>query len=241
MDFLGFTLSVWSAIALGVFFIAMVVACTADRRHREGPKWAVLGIGAIAFVAWHWWGDTGFSWRSFFGSGFWKAAGFYLGLGVAYSALEFWFQIRREAREWAKAWEGFKKNEADERERARRSESEPLSAAYSRSAPPRPRHEDQPEPSIEERFANKAAGGYGRRYGSHNLTDIALDANKSLVPVVNKQELAEAIGCWTVFWPAYAVSLALGDLLTELCRRLADVFAALSGRFVRRSFAKVFR
>ena len=50
MDFLGFTLGVWASIALGVFFLLMVLACTEDRRNREGFKWAVFFVGLIAFV-----------------------------------------------------------------------------------------------------------------------------------------------------------------------------------------------
>jgi len=49
------------------------------------------------------------------------------------------------------------------------------------------------------------------------------------------------VGCWTAFWPAYAVSLLIGDFMTEVCRRFADLLAALSSGFVRRMFAKTFK
>ena len=52
--------------------------------------------------------------------------------------------------------------------------------------------------------------------------------------------LSQAIGCWTLFWPAYALSLALGDLLTELWQRMADVLTAISARFVSNTFHKAF-
>ena len=52
--------------------------------------------------------------------------------------------------------------------------------------------------------------------------------------------LSQAIGCWTLFWPAYALSLALGDLLTELWQRMAEVLTKISTRFVQRTFSKEF-
>ena len=52
--------------------------------------------------------------------------------------------------------------------------------------------------------------------------------------------LSQAIGCWTLFWPAYALSLALGDLLTELWQRMAEALTKISARFVQRTFSKEF-
>ena len=69
---------------------------------------------------------------------------------------------------------------------------------------------------------------------------MGLGPNGEIIPVINRKELAEFIGCWMLFWPAYAVSLLLGDLLTEVCSRLADLLTVLSGRLVRRAFSKVF-
>lgn len=66
---------------------------------------------------------------------------------------------------------------------------------------------------------------------------LELEINQ-FATTVNRSELAESIACWTAFWPGYLVSLVLGDVLTEICRRCADVFVALTGGFVKRTFAR---
>lgn len=60
-------------------------------------------------------------------------------------------------------------------------------------------------------------------------------------PRVNKAELAEHIGAWTFFWPAYLLSLIIGDLLTELFDSLSELLVKISGRFVKWSFSDVFK
>ncbi len=76
----------------------------------------------------------------------------------------------------------------------------------------------------------------------NSIIEIQLAADKiGVEPRVNRLELAEHIGAWTFLWPAYAFSLIIGDLLTEVFRSIADFLATISGRFVRMSFANVFK
>jgi hypothetical protein len=63
----------------------------------------------------------------------------------------------------------------------------------------------------------------------------------NIEPKINRQQLAESIGCWTIFWPFYALSLIFGDLLNEVFRIIADLVANISGRFVRMAFKDVFK
>ena len=210
MDFLGFTLSVWAAIGLGVFFVAMVVACNLDRHRHESLKWWVfaLGLVAVGVLAWQ---DPNLGWKVVFTAGFWKAAGLYLGLGVVYSLIEFRFQIRREARTWAQRWEHFQRHWS-------------------------PNPNVRQEQDVKSAFIEHMNGCYGRAH----LTRMVKTESDSLVPEVDKKELSQAIGCWTLFWPAYALSLALGDLLTELWQRMAEALTKISARFVQRTFSKEF-
>jgi hypothetical protein len=226
MDFLGFTLSVWAAIAAGVFFLAMVLACTTDRYGNEGPKWFVL-IAGIAVFGFMYWGDI--SWKYFLSAPFWKGVGIYLGIGIAYSLLEFWIGIRKAVRYWGREWNSFKENEEA---RIRNATSNQASNASKH----RRQYEEEDTSTLEQRFVKSASGR-----GSRNaLVDVKLDDQKKVVPVVNRGELSESIACWTIFWPAYAVSLLLGDLFYELCKKFADIVAALSGRVVRRAFSGTF-
>ena len=210
MDFLGFTLSVWVAIGLGVFFVAMVVACNLDRHRHESLKWWVFALGLIA-VGVLVWRDPNLGWQVVFTAGFWKAAGAYLGLGVLYSLVEFRFQIRREARVWAQRWEHFQVH-------------------WSPSPNAR---QDQ---DIRSAFVDHSNSRYSGAY----LTRMVKAEAGSLAPEIDRKDLSQAIGCWTLFWPAYALSLALGDLLTELWQRMADVLTAISARFVSNTFHKAF-
>lgn len=59
--------------------------------------------------------------------------------------------------------------------------------------------------------------------------------------MINRPALAEWVGAWTFFWPAYAVSLVLDDLLLKIARIVADLMADLGGRFLRYSFSDVFK
>jgi len=67
------------------------------------------------------------------------------------------------------------------------------------------------------------------------------DETHQVQPVINRKRLAGFIGAWTFLWPAYAVSLLIGDFLVEIFRMLGDLFAKMGGRFVRFSFAGVFK
>lgn len=73
---------------------------------------------------------------------------------------------------------------------------------------------------------------------------ISLELNETtfeVQPAVNRARLASFIGAWTFLWPAYAVSLVLGDFLVEVFRVVGDIFSKIGGRFVRFTFADVFK
>lgn len=221
MDFLGFTLSVWAALAIGVFFIAMVIGCTLDRHNsNEGFKWFVFVIGLIGVAAWHW-GE--WSWSQLFSAEVWKPVLIYLAIGLAYSVLEFFVKVRKEAKLWKAEWEKFKAKDELPDEDHNPNELI-IKKSYSHS--------------LEFRFCKD------HHYRSlSRITDvkcITTDGKDAVVPVINRSELAQSVGCWTLFWPAYAFSLILGDLLTEVFKKFADVIVALSSGLVRRMFAKVF-
>lgn len=67
------------------------------------------------------------------------------------------------------------------------------------------------------------------------------EATQEVQPVVNRARLSAFIGAWTFLWPAYAVSLILGDFVVEVFRVIGDAFSKLGGRFVRMTFADTFK
>lgn len=269
----------WLAISL--FFIALTVSVTYDRRGNEDPKWWVFGLGLVAVFAYGWhYKDWTFSnaWDVVRSWDFWVPMGVYLLIGVAYSVVEFIVDVRRSARFYAAEFKTFLETATtfpvlnadgtpktkDKLDRSGR----PIIVQK-----PNPnRGPDEPatitgneqeavtrEGTIAENYAAVKAKGaeaaefngvlansqqFIQRYSYKNRI-IELSLNKTtkvdIEPKINKLQMTEHVTAWTFLWPVYAVSLILGDLLTEIFRVIVDVMVNLSGRFVKLSFADVFK
>lgn len=239
---------------LAVFFLLLVVGVTFDRRGREDQKWWIFGIGAVAVAGWYWksWTLDG-AWAEVTSWEFWKPVGYYLLFGLGYSILEFFLDIRRSATSYADLWakhltktvtmnvlnaDGTPKITGDE--------------MIGRSG--RPTTIEVPYAELYAEIKEKGAGSakfntvlrmsedfINRNTYSRRIVGLKLTAGVEIEPQVNRLELAEHISAWTFLWPAYAVSLILGDFLTEVFRVISDVLVNISGRFVRMSFANVFK
>lgn len=228
MDILSFFGSVWLAIFAGVFFIAMVVGCTFDRRQSEEGKWIVFGIGVVVAAIIGWLNGYHFSFDSILST--WKTiltyVGIYLAIGLAYSIIEFMLDVRRSVRYWSERWASYMQSEGSTR--------------YSSKSVEQFRNMARDE---------KANMFVATNVGQRRIITIGMNENPSadkndkdlIVPKVDRKELAEAIGCWAIFWPFYAVSLIIGDLLMEVWRTFADFMVYMSGRFVRMAFSDVFK
>ena len=202
MDFFGFALSVWAAVGFGVFFLVLIAACTADRHNNAAPKWLVLAAGLIALAVWQ---KDQLSWSLLTNGAVWSNVGIYLGIGLAYAMVEFFFTVRREARQWSERWARYKNS---------------VSCGVSKA-------------DLVDGFCRQNRGGDG-------IVSVQ-NINDDVVPTVDRGKLSAFVGAWTVFWPGYFVSWAIGDLLAEVFGKISSVIAALSSRFVRNTFADVFK
>lgn len=222
MILFGLALGVLELIALSVFFLALVVAITFDRRGVESPKWWVVGLG-VAGVAAYFWSDWTFAglWESALTLEFWKPFAYFLALGLVYSVLEFVLDVRRSARKFKDLWERHINGQRESYSDAKL--NGPASADFQKVA-------DSTRQFVERHSSDRAI-----------VTIVRAEDKISVEPKINKGALSENIGAWTFFWPFYAISLILGDLLTEVFRVIAEFFVTLSGRFVRLSFADVFK
>lgn len=204
MEIFGFVISVWAALILGAFVIAMVIGCTLERMGIEAAKWWIFTLSVIAFVIWQW---DGLSWDDLINPALWARIAFYLLIGLAYSVLEFLLDVRRSARYWADDWKRYVKTAPDFNDR---------------------------KSLVTDYFIQR------RSYAHNKIIEIKVAADQ-IEPVINHKFLTKSITCWTIFWPFYAISLIIGDLLNAAFRAIADLIVKASSYFVRVVFKDTFR
>lgn len=196
-------------------------------------------------------------WEAVTAWSFWKPVGAYLLAGLVYSILEFVLDIRRSARFYADEWkrhltrtravpvldEAGKPTMRTVTDRHGNETKEPAQREKSYGE----YYANVKEKGAESADFNKALEFSKEFISSYRFKNriIELQINEddrvTVEPRVNRIELAEHVGAWTFMWPAYLVSLIIGDLLTEVFNAIADFLATISGRFVRFSFANVFK
>ena len=78
-------------------------------------------------------------------------------------------------------------------------------------------------------------------YGSSSYAFVGVELRDGKIePKLNRTRLSGYISTWTLFWPAYGISLIFGDLIAEIFNTVADFLASISGRAVRRFFNGTF-
>lgn len=223
LEFFG---SVWVSIAVGLFILFMVVGCSFDRSDNESFKWWAFVVGSIVlFLTFIFTKNETTSIKDIARSSInWFVI--YLVIGLVYSVLEFFVAVRKSSRYWKRAYEEYKLDASRYLGKSNHST-------------------DHLIPSVEHfvevriRYTNEDA--YHKRFIQ---VKSAWSENKDVgtfEPTIHRGELAEAVGCWTFFWPFYAVSLILGDLLLEFFRAVAEILVNLSGGLVRLAFKDVFK
>lgn len=245
-------LGLFEIIFFAVFFILMAIGVTFDRRGREEPKWYIFGVGLVIVAAWFWpdWTFLGI-WDTVRSWAFWEPVGAYLAAGLVYSIVEFVLDVRRSARKYKSIWEQYLSSkievkQLDDKGLPRQEENVRRGGTQTITKSLAVREVLQ---NTDDRSNAAVAKDLVDSFVTHNSGRpsygfVGLKANESgsaPEPVIDKVELAEHIGAWTFLWPAYAVSLVLGDLLTEVFNWLTDTLVKLSGRFVRMSFSDVFK
>ena len=187
---------------------------------------------------------------------FWSPVFMYLLAGLMYSLLEFVLDVRRSARFYADEWEkhlssfdyvpvldangnmipdndGTGTRIGGDRVKTRK---HPNSEVY----------DEVKEKGATSKLFDKASTltrEFVGRYSFRNrIIELKVGTDKiSVEPHINKVELAEHISAWTFLWPAYMISLILGDLLVEIFNMISNVLVKISGQFVKLSFANVFK
>lgn len=261
MLFLG--LGLLELAFFAVFFILLIIGASWDRRGNWHQKWYIFGVGIWVIATWSWpeW--------TFFGSAmvpavmdganvlskahtrivlwdivrawtFWTPVACFLGAGVVYALLEFFLEVRRAAHQYKKTWALYMDKLTDVHQFSGNGD--------------RVQEEIRLKNHViladtEKVINTRAKANIIQAYVDSNSSRTSLGFirikkladNTGVEPVVDKVELAEHIGAWVLFWPAYAISLIIGDLLTEVFNMIASFFVHLSSRFVRKAFSDVFK
>lgn len=257
---------IFELIALALFAIAMLLSISYDRRGTEEPKWAVLFIGGaiVLGVFWSSWTFAGI-WDYVTSRAFALDALIYLGIGLAYSYLEFVLDARKTARMMKESWASglaskkalyrfvktgelagdlsnyhTKKHIVDGVERLYIADHEIVSATQSyREIFEKAKAGDASMMNAAMGFVQQFISNW--RFGNGIIGLTTEEGNPLVVvPVINRKELADHIAAWTVLWPLYAINLIVGDLLVEIWRLTSDFFASLSGRLIRFVFRDTF-
>lgn len=244
IELFGLAFGLVELAAIAVFFILLVIGASFDRGGASSPKWYVVGLGALLIAAYSYHKvELQTALDVVTSMTFWKPVIVYVAVGLLYSVLEFVLAIRRSAREFKDRWNTYlnnvvapygRKGSNDEGEIVRdRTFREIYEDVLKRG----------PE-SADFNKANEIAKDFVRREECRrgSLIKLTLGSDKLTVePSVNKAELAASIGVWTLLWPAYGVSLIMGDLVAEFFRAVADFLVRVSGQFVKRTFSDVFK
>ena len=211
----------WEIILVVLLGLFLIVGTQWDRASaRSGPMWiAALAVVVIATVS------MGFTpaLDMVMSAEFWKNVALYLGIGLVYSwAVEFLFAVRRSSRFYRERWASAVQGDKNLR-------------AYLYN----------PEGCSDE--VKSAAAAETRRFHDRTNTksrligiDLSAD-HLSVTPRVNRRVLVDSVSAWTLLWPAYAISLIVGDLFSQVIKFVVDVSTKLSGAAVRLAFQNTFK
>jgi hypothetical protein len=267
MLFLG--LGLIELLFCAVIIIALIVATAFDRRGAESAKWWVTIVG-LGVLGWYFapdyvlWGnphvdavvnattkevikpayDRVVLWDVIFTPAIWVPVGIYLAAGIGYSLFEFFFGIWRAARQYSERWEKFLLNRLSSNDKTETAviagfglEPKATYAEVFRAV----QTAEGPNAPLLESIANSCIGRFDTKNTKADFVTVVNDEALTMTPKVLKWKLTQWLTAWTLFWPAYGLSLIFGDLLAELFKAFADLLHSLSGRIVRAAFANVFK
>lgn len=216
-------LGVWTSVFMFLgLFIWLIVGTAYDRtKNSSAAMWmgfvVVLGLVGVAV------GSLDAAIKLVTDTGVWLSIAGYLGIGLLYSWLiEFPFAARRASKKWREVWESFL------------SQNREVKAALK-------------DPGGSTALELEEAKGRIRSFVHQHfdrrelISVIQGESGTEVLPKVNRRVMVDNVTAWSILWPAYAVSLLVGDLFTQIVESLVDLMSNLSGRFVKWAFADTFK
>jgi hypothetical protein len=242
MTVLGFVLGLYELVFLSVFFVVMVIAIAADNAGTPEPKWwtLVIGLGLFAGLTWSDWTVSGIM-GVVTGAAFWVLIAKYLGVGLAYSMLEFARAVRLSAKNLKASWErfldqsdpsqGYGKNHNDTKMRDLLLKTVVVPG------------DDELIIAAKSEETNRIKRLFTSNHVRHDalITPVLDRDDGEIKPRVSRHVLASYISAWTFFWPFYLLAMIFGDLLFEVFSVISNAVVAMSNRTVAMVFKDTFK
>jgi hypothetical protein len=251
-----FGITILEVIVLTVLAILFIISAAYDRSHRSYSfKWwtLVLGIAALILM----FGPNEWSvsavWNSILSWEFWRPIVIYFSLGALYSIVEFLFQIRRESKILKESWSAYistkvdvdltmeEMSEIDGVDRPGRDKKIRGRVAFpvKQLLEHAQSHQSETTKDRAERlissFRNLQSWGNSDFIVKPTLTTSGVE------PEIQKGQLFSRLTVWILFWPAYMLSLLLGDIIEYVVSNLKALLVTLSNRFIKYVFADTFK
>jgi hypothetical protein len=221
ITFLTLTVLEWAVFSF--FFLWLTLAAGWDRNYRSpSQKWWAFTFFIVGFFFWFFWPSTFEEIKAKLTTwDFYQPFLYYLGAGLFYSVAEFYMEIRRSEKYYAKKWKDF--------------DIESKVASDLRTK------KEKPYKQFYDSYLDDFIRHYGRNDRPLQLKHQENNSSATApVPFVNKKILASYVSAWTVLWPFYATSLILYDVLAEVWNWVADVLVAISEKFIKARFKNTF-
>lgn len=206
----------WEILILAIIGITFVGGTAFDRYNKTSAAiW--LALAALFFVIGFKLGISAM-FAMLASAAFWSAVGWYLGFGLVYSWLiEFQFAVRRAKNYYAASWEDHLVERPWLKEFLTKHQTKEGVDADELDA------------------ANKDINAFVT-FNRRSYDVIVVEASKTgMRPElkINRGALVNNITAWTFFWPFYAISLVVGDLIKMVVETVVDLMSNLSNRYVK--------
>ncbi len=230
-----------------ILALAFVYSTASDRAGAVGQKWFVSIVALAAYVVFNY--DnislSGF-WESITTLSTWTPIIVYAVMGLLYSSVEFVLHLRKEAKSAKEKWAKFLTTSCvltRELQDGKFSKDKVLMSSLIEEGRSDLNlgNSDTSAVAVAKDKIQQFVSEMNNDCYSRSFIFYVSSTQLSVEPAINRSKLAAQVGAITMFWPAYAMSLIVGDLLKHICEVVADVFTNLSARTMKMLFRDAFK
>jgi hypothetical protein len=193
-------------------------------------------------------------WDAVMTAAFWRPAGLYFGAGLLYVLFEFFFGIWRAKNQYADRWAKFLKTTINGKLFISGEELFGVNEQLASKGQDELKSGDTYSTIFRSASANgdivplvvfardRIDGKFDKSNTKAEWIHVErIDGTLEIEPKIAKWNLTQWVTAWTLFWPAYGLSLIFGDLLAEAWKAFTDFLVYISRHIVKFSFAGIFK